>query len=314
MKLLLLPALAALAAVVAVPGASGAADRSLAAPGLVGALEVTGPEVAYAAAARCVEVRVWDTADRGNRRYGRHCFERTSTGSGVAAVAAAGRRALWLAYTGGNVREWMLMTASRTARTPRVLRFVARDVDEPAPIVLGTASDAAIPYAVDRSVVALRPNGARAFAWEAPERVTAVSAAGRGYAVSLAGGDVVTLNARGEPVRRHSFGPERPKASLLAAPGLIVHLDRRLLVRGAAGDRTLPLPANARFLGFASGVVAYASGGELRLLRLRDGADVRFRRLPPGFRADLDRRGLGYGHGRRVFWVGIAQVAAGFGH
>jgi hypothetical protein len=129
--------------------------------------------------------------------------------------------------------------------------------------------------------------------------------------VILVGGDVFTLNARGEPVRRHIF-PGRPRAAMLGAPGLIVHLPGRVLVRGSAGDRSFPIPANARFLGFASGVVAYASGSELRLLRLSDGADVRFRTVPAGFRAELDRLGLGYASGRRVSWIGIAQVTAAF--
>jgi hypothetical protein len=305
-------AAAVLAALVAAPGAAGAVDRGLAAPGLVGTLEASGPEVAYAAAGRCVEVWVWDTADRGNRRHGRHCFERTSTGSGVAAVAVAGRRALWLAYTGGNTREWSLWTSSRTAPRPRLLRFVARDVDAEPPIVLGTAYAGALAYAVGRSVVALRPSGARLFAWEAPERVVAVAARRQGFAVMLAGGDVVTLSPAGTPVRRHAFGPERPRAAALAAAGLVVHLDRKLLVRGAAGERVFPLPANARFLGLASGIAAYGSGGELRLLRLSDGADVRFRGLPQGFRAELDERGLAYGWNRRVSWVGLPQVVAAF--
>jgi hypothetical protein len=299
-------------ALAAVPTSSAAVDRGLTAPGTVGALEVTGPEVAYSAAGSCVEVRVWDTADRGNRRYGRHCFPRTSTGSGVAGVAVAGRRALWLSYTGGNLREWSLWTASRTAPRPRLVAAATRDVDDPAPIVLGSAQDGAIPYALDRRVVALRPSGARAFAWDAPERVAAVTAGQQGYVVTLAGGDLVTLNVRGEPVRRHGFAPERPKAAVLGPSVLIVHLEGRLLVRGNAGDRSLPLPRNARFLGVAAGIVAYAAGGELRLLRLSDGADVRFRGLPLHFRAGLDRRGLGYGWNRRVSWVGIAQVTAAF--
>jgi hypothetical protein len=298
-------------ALVAVPGAAGAVDRGLNAAAPAGVLEVTGPELAYATAGGCVEIRVWDTADRGNRRYGRHCFARTSTGSGIADVAVAGRRAVWLAYTGGNTREWSLWSASRGAPRPRQLRLVSRDVDAPPPLVLGTAYDAGIPYALDRTVIVLRPTGARAFAWEAPERVLAVTAGQPGYAVTLAGGDVVTLDGRGEPVRRHAFA-ERPRAAMLATPGLIVHLPGRVLVRGSDSERSFPVPVNARFLGFASGIVAFASGSELRLLRISDGADVRFRTVQAGFRAGLDRRGLGYASGRRVSWVGIEQVAAAF--
>src|SRR5262249_57279780 len=63
--------------------------------------------------------------------------ERTSTGRGVAAVATDGERVVWLAYAGGNQRDWLLWTATRTARRPRLLRFRSADVDGPAPIVLG---------------------------------------------------------------------------------------------------------------------------------------------------------------------------------
>ena len=301
------------AALGAAAPAAAATDRGVAANGPVAHLATTGYEVACAAAAgRCHEVRVWHTADRGVRRYGRHCFAATSTGSGVAGVAVSQGRALWLTYTGGNIREWSLWTATRRAPAQRRIRFVARDVDAPPPLVLGGATDEALPYAVDRTVVALRPNGARIFAWEAPERVTAIEATGTGYAVVLAGGDVVVLNARGEHVRRHDFAPGEVRAAVITASGLLVHLPGRLLVR-LHEDRTLPLPPDARLAGFAANVVAYASGQELRLLRLRDGRDVQLRRLAPGFHADLHRLGVGYASGSRVSWVVRSRVLATLG-
>ena len=57
----------------------------------------------------------------------------------MATVSIAGRRAVWLHYTGGN-REWSLFTATTRAPRPRQLAFIPRDVDEPAPIVLGEGS------------------------------------------------------------------------------------------------------------------------------------------------------------------------------
>jgi hypothetical protein len=300
---------AAVSLALAAPAAGAA--RSVAAPGPVRALSLTGYEVAFAAEAGrgCTEVRVWDTADRGVRRYGRHCFPATSTGSGVAAVAVAGRRALWLSYTGGNVREWSLWTASRTAPAPRRIRFAAADVAGPAPILVGQAAEHALVYAVDRTVIALQPSGARLFVWEAPERVTDVSAGTTGYAVVLAGGDVATLNRSGAVVRRHTFPRGEVLAATLGAPGLIVHLRGSLLVR-RDGDRRLPLPAGARFHGFAQGAVAYSTNAELRLLRLADGRDVPLRRVAAaGSHAALGRLGLARAAGRTVSFEAWPVVA-----
>jgi hypothetical protein len=62
----------------------------------------------------------------------------TSTGTAIAGLSLAGTRALWVHYGGGNIREWTVWTAtgSKTS-SPKRLAFVARDVDGPAPVVLG---------------------------------------------------------------------------------------------------------------------------------------------------------------------------------
>jgi len=39
--------------------------------------------------------------------------------------------------TGGNFRDWQLMTATTTQKTPKQLRFVEQDVDLPSPFVIG---------------------------------------------------------------------------------------------------------------------------------------------------------------------------------
>jgi hypothetical protein len=81
---------------------------------------------------------------------------RLAYASGRAAVSIAGSRVLWLHYTGGNIREWSLFTATASAPSPLRLRSVARDVDAAAPIVLGegdSRAGALLPYAVDRRVV-----------------------------------------------------------------------------------------------------------------------------------------------------------------
>jgi hypothetical protein len=96
-----------------------------------------------------------------------------------------------------RVRLWNLATRG----VPTRLRFVARDVDAPPPIVVGDGDGSTpgglLPYAVDRDVVVLRANGARRFAWTAPARGVAVDARDGRVAVAQAGGRVTVLDAAG---------------------------------------------------------------------------------------------------------------------
>jgi hypothetical protein len=137
--LVALPALAA-----ALSAAGGAAaltpTRSIATTLPVQDLALTGRLVAYVADApparlRCARIGLWSSMR--NRRWvfdsRELCRDPASTGQGVWDVAVATNRLLWLTYTGGNFREWFLWTATTTRRTPRQLRFVARDVDAPSP-------------------------------------------------------------------------------------------------------------------------------------------------------------------------------------
>ncbi|HWH05662.1 MAG TPA: hypothetical protein VNT23_04410 [Gaiellaceae bacterium] len=308
----LLPALA-LATLAAALLAAPAAAREVRAAGPVSALGVGGAELGFAASYRagCHEVRVWDTRDRGVRGYASHCFAPTSTGSGVAAVSVAGGRALWVSYTGGNIREWSLWTKSRTSRARRI-DFQARDVDGRGPFVLGAVWRDSLPYATDATIVVLRRDGGRRFTLRAPSRVTALAEHVRGYAAVLENGTVLTVSSDGRPLREHAFA-EAVHAAVLAGPGLVAKTASGLEIRNGDAVRKLPLPAGARFLGLSDGLVAYASGAQLRLLRLRDGRDVLLRTLTPGFLAQLGPRGLGFASGRRVGYMTPAAVAAAMG-
>jgi hypothetical protein len=304
------PLVLAAALLAALSTAAPAAAREVAAGGPVVALGTTAAEVAYAAQVRpgCFEVRVWDTADRGVRRYARHCFVSTSTGSGVAAVSVSQRRALWLTYTGGNTREWSLWTKSRTSQAKR-LGFVARDVDGPGPFVVGSAWEGSLPYALDETVVVLRPDGSRRFALRAPARVVSLSAHTRGYAAVLANGNVLTISGDGRPLREHAF-TEPVQAAVLAGPGLVALTRSGIEIRNGSAVRTLPLPAGTRFGGFSEGVVAYGVGRQLRLLRVADGRDRLFRTVAPRSAAQLGRRGLGWSSGTRVSFAPWSTVSA----
>ena len=305
----------AVVAVLALGAAGGASARDIDAKGPVVSLATVGVDVAYAVRVRpsCFEVRVWNTADRGVRRYAGHCFESTSTGSGVAGVTVSNGRALWLTFTGGNIREWSLWTKSRTSSAKRI-RFVARDVDAAAPIVLGSAWEGSLPYAVDRTIVVLRPDGARRFALTAQDRVVFVSAHSRGYAAVLADGRVLTISPTGTVLRERPFDPGFVEAAVLAGPGMMLKTPEGIEIHDGSSVRELPLPAGSRFLGYAEGLLAYASGRQLRLLRVPTAAHTTFRTLPAaGFRAQFGRRGIGYVTDDRVFFNARTVVGAAAG-
>jgi hypothetical protein len=291
-------ALAGLAALVAVATAGAGTIK---AAGPVRALAVSGTETVFAAdlGRGCAEVRVYDNADRGVRRYAKHCWEQTSTGSGVAAVAVANERALWLTYTGGNIRDWTLWT--RTRRTaPRRLRTRSRDVDAPAPIVVGTADEQALPYSVDDTLYAIAWNGRRLFSWRAPARIVTSSAQGPLFAVLLANGDVATLDEAGAVINTREFDPNAVRGITSVRDGVIVMKANALEMHRGTQVQSFPVPRGSRLLGFSAGLVAYATPRELRILSLSDGRDRLFQRLAVPVLAGFDRRGIGWATGSTV--------------
>ena len=266
MKSLLL--LAVLAA--AVPAALAGPSRSVTAPAPVLAIAFDGGRIAYASgrsAADCNRVYVWNLSTRGVSKLGRktHC-EQTSTGNAIASVAIAGRRVLWLHYAGGNLRDWSLWTATTTKPSPIRLRFVTRDVDADAPIVIGDGDSGRLgdilPYAVDRTVIALRANGARRFAWTAPARVVALSALGGELAVATEGGDVTVLDAAGRVLDNESYASEI-QAVKIAGNGLLVQRGRTLELRNAGGPGIWTIPAGARLVDAADVRAYYVAGGRV---------------------------------------------------
>jgi hypothetical protein len=282
-----------------VAGAATAREQRTAGP--VSSVGLAGTDLSYADEYRdgCHEVRLWDVATRGDRRLASHCFVSASTGNGVAGVSATEGRALWLTYTGGNIREWSLWTKAGRAKARR-LAFLPADVDGPAPVVLGSAWEGSLPYATGRTIIVLAPNGSRRFSLTAADRVVSLSAHSRGYAAVLANGRVLTISPAGRVLRERSFAPGAVQAAVLAAPGLILETAAGLEIHGVGSVRTIPLPPGARFLGYSEGIAAYGSGRELRLRRLAGGRDRLFRRLEPRSHAQLSRRGVAYASGRTV--------------
>lgn len=279
--------------------AAGTRERQVAGP--LSAVAIAGTEVSYSDQYHtgCHEVRLWDVADRSDRRLASHCFVSTSTGSGVAGVAAVGGRALWLTYTGGNIREWSLWTKGPRARAKRI-NFLTADVDGPPPVVLGRAWESSLPYAVGRTVIVLAPNGSRKFTLTAPDRVVAITAHSRGYAAVLVSGNVLTISPEGTALNEFPFAEGVVQDAVLAAPGLVVKTRDGLEIHKGAAVHKIPLPRGSRFFGFSEGIVAYGTGRQLRIKGFADGHDTLFRTLAPGFQAQLGRRGIVYASGRTL--------------
>ncbi len=273
---------------------------AVASPSAVTTLAADGGRVAFASAPTrtdCDRVRLWTPPARTTLRLGtpRPCGDAVSTGRGLAALSIAGGRALWLTYAGGNIREWQLWTATTTAPAPRQLRFIPRDVDDAPPLVLGDGDADLLPYALDRTVIALRANGSRAFAWTAPARPVALSARGGHVAVALAGGTVTVLDRAGRVIGTQSFAGEI-SAVRLAGSTIVVQHGRTL----DTGTRTWALPRTARLEDAEGDLAAWVDGTAVHLVRLGAGGGETVLRLAAPAHAQIEGARLVLSAGRTV--------------
>jgi hypothetical protein len=218
-------------------------------------------------------------------------------------------RVLWLAYAGGNTREWTLWTATRTSHRPLELRFAAADIDAPPPIVLGNGDEFGIPYAVGRDVVVLGTRGTRELSWHAPARVMALEQSGGAVGALLETGplDVVSDNRH---VTDYAYAPGEVRAFRVASIGTIVSTKTDIEIRTPTKTIPLGIGPGALLDGFADGNVVYSRGGELRDYKRPSGADVRLRQVPQPFLAEFDRRGLAWTTGRHVCFAVRAYLAS----
>lgn len=307
-----------LGAATAAAGAGAAAalqspGRTLIRQGPVRLVALNSSSLAFALSATkrdCDHVELWNTATRGTWRFGsaKPCTNVGSTGSGIAAVGVSQNRVVWLRYTGGNLRDWQLLTATTTRKTPRQLRFIEQDVDLPAPIVIGDSTGAmGIPYAAGNQVVLLGANGAPVLRWTSPSPVVAVTA-GRGPSGAVVAalrktGEVVLLRGDGSVLRSFVFQPDAVKAIALAPAGLVVQVGNAVEIHKGARTTTVDLPANAAMTDYAEGRILYSTKrGDVHAIRVTDHQDtLLLRRTVAGPAvATYDTRGLAWARGRTV--------------
>jgi hypothetical protein len=254
----------------------------------------------------CDRVRVWNTATGAVSKLGRrtHCVE-PSTGRGIASLALAGNRTLWLHYVGGNQRDWSLWTASTTRPLPRRLAAVTVDVDSPAPIVVGHGDVSRLgellPYAIGQEVVALRVNGTRALSWRAPARVVALGANRGALAVALADGRVLVL--KGGVVVDEWAGSPAATAVFESGTGVVAQRGSTLYLYGSP-TTTKKLPAGALLTDADGTRAVYVSRGVVHVVDLGSGAD---RAVVRGSGAQLEGARLVVADGRTIRLATLAR-------
>jgi hypothetical protein len=261
-------------------------------------------------AADCDHVELWNTNTRGTWRFGkrRPCENLGSTGTGISAVGVSGNRALWIRYTGGNLRDWQLLTATTTRKTPKQLRFVEQDVDLPSPFAIGdSTAGLGIPYASGKEVVLLGANGVAVFRYVDSSRIVRVTAGrGPGGAVVAAlreTGDVVLLKANGAVAKIYPYAAGAVKAMALAPGGFVAQLAGAVQVRSPAGMKVVSLPPGAVMSDVAEGRILYSLGSEIHSFRIANASDTVLLRSAPGSAAlfaTQDTYGLGWAQGPKV--------------
>lgn len=257
----------------------------------------------------CDHVELWNTDTKGVWRFGKPgpCTNLGSTGNGISAVGVSGTRALWVRYGGGNTREWQLMTATTTQKTPRQLRFVGQDVDLPSPFVIGDSTGGlGIPYATGKEIVLLGANGVAVFKVTDSSKIVRVTAGkGPGGAVVAAQretGEVVLYRANGSVAKVYPYAAGAVKAMALAPGGLVAQLPGAVQVQAPSGLKVVNLPAGATMIDYAEGRILYTLGTEVHSFKVANASDTLLLKGAPGMPifATQDTHGLGWAQSTKV--------------
>jgi hypothetical protein len=291
------------------------AAQSLTAPFPIQRLALSGQSVAYVADVpgklECARIGLWQPGLRRQMLFAsqEQCLEQASTGQGVWDVAVARSRLLWVTYAGGNIREWSLWTASKTRPKPRQLLFVDRDVDAPAPIVIGPGTTEGTPYAVDRKIVYLGDDGRAVFRTTVASPVRAIAAGFGGrlrVAALLADGRVVGFDSAGQEYTAEPFPPKAVTAIRVTGRGIAAQLRAKVEFTAPRthDTATVGLPRAAVLLDVAQGLVLYSRAGDLWLKSIATGNTTRVVDGSPTrpVLGQLEPHGIAWAHGKKLLW------------
>jgi hypothetical protein len=255
------------------------------------AVGVSGARIAYATA-DC-RVSLWDrSAHRVTRFAPGPACEKTSTGTDVAAVSVAGQRVVFLHYTGGNIREWSLWTATPSKPKPRQIAFATSDPDASSPLILGSGRGGVIPWAIGKTVTVVRADGSRALRWTAPAAVTALAESSGGVTVATASGTVYSV---GRGTQTLTF-PQAPSVVATSSDAFVVQYGRTLDSHGLR-PRTFTVTRSTLLVGATGGRAVIVGGGAVRTIDLVTGAGALVGR---GTFAAVDGTSIAIASGKRL--------------
>lgn len=281
--------LAGAAAILSIPGRSN-----------VTAVAADADQVAYATVATssdCARVFIWDRLTRHTVQLGKKKRCGPGSGSSIGSLTLTGGRALWLDTGSSKLSDWRLWTATTTKTTPHRLQVVPSTVDDPQPIVLGTAGGGLLPYAIGTTVTVLRANGTLAFApWEASGRVVALAARNGHVAVAQEGSRVTVLDSKGGVASVDLYQGSVSKVAL-TAKGLLVQRDGVLELRQQADAREYTTTAGATLADADGKLAAWSDGKGVHLLRLPEGTQAA---MYPGSYAAIAGSRLYVANGRTI--------------
>ncbi len=171
------------------------------------------------------------------------CTIETSTGTGIASVSVASDRVVWLAYGGGNIREWALYTApadEHQAASAPVRRAKRRRAG--ADRGRARARRSACPYAVNREIVYLGEDGVRLFKVIADSPVRLIAAGPGPFGIRVvaltAEGRIVPLAADGSAAGDNIVVDGVVKALRLFAGGVAYQVGNVVNIVGPRRDRS----------------------------------------------------------------------------
>jgi hypothetical protein len=314
-------------------GAAVKPDASITLPLPLRDLAMTGRSVAWVQAPInpyntltgvdvCGQAGLWVAGSSRRWQFGHvnaDCTQGASTGEGFWDISVATRRLLWIEYQGGNFRDWYLVTASTTKRRPVVLVHVNLDVDAKPPIVLGPGTLAGIPYARGATVVYFGEKGTPIFTRTLAGPVRAVAAGigpgGLRVAALLSDGAIVGLDARGRTVQTIRA---QGVVSAIRVSSLGIAVQRGRMKRGLVipypkvwiGSRAVALPAGARMVDVAQGLVLWTRAGDLGTTSIQTGKRVVLANgtgAAPYF-GQIEENGLAWAKKRVLSWRGGAVL------
>ena len=291
-----LPALIALLLALPAEGAPGPAAKVKNTNGWIESLAMDGPRAAYAVqgVATCTKLFVWNVRTRGAALVSGKATcaaDSTSTGGGVTQIAVAGTRVAWLVNEGGNTEsDDYLYTATLPKPKEKLLASAVRtgDIDG----ILAGGWIGGLVGSGDRIVVNR---------WTTDEQgaVTNGSLQRVGGALTSIASGTATLHAESLDLRRvavlrsdgkvalHDVDTGDALLTVMPSPVREFALRKDYLVvltktktleifnaRSGAAVRTWPVAAGATRIDVHSGIVVYAVGPRVHVLRLADGKDA----------------------------------------